>query len=497
MKRKILLAGILAFAASTAFSQIMPWENRTANDDSPFAQGSSQTYTGKLLLDDVVAGRLISTRGAGALEWLKDGERYSRLEPNADGGKDVVAYRAKDNRREVLIPAEMFTDKSTGKRIPVRSISWSADNDKVLVYTNTRKVWRYDTRGDYWVLIPADGTFRQLGKGLPEASLMFAKFSPDGTRVAYVSGNNIYVENIADGKITRLTDDGNDKIVNGTFDWVYEEEFGCRDGFRWSPDSRYIAYWQSDTDGTGFFDIINNVDSIYPTYNRFPYPKAGSMNSDVKVGYVSADGGKTSWINLPGDPRENYVPRMEFIPGSNDLFIQQMNRQQNTNRVWIASVGSTSAENIFTDTDAAWLDTNDDVEWLDGGKWFTWLSERDGWRHLYKISRDGKQILPITHGDFDYVERVGTDMKNGLTYFIASPDNFTQRYLYSARLDFRSSRRQGRRSACQSRRPIGTAPLPHVAHRKMGCAYVQQRRHTTRHRHGVIPAPPFGARNRG
>lgn len=435
MKRKILLAATLAFAASTAFSQIMPWENRTANDDSPFAQGSSQTYNGKLLLDDVVAGRLISTRGAGALEWLKDGERYSRLEPNADGGRDVVAYRAKDNHREVLIPAEMFTDKSTGKRIPVRSISWSADNDKVLVYTNTRKVWRYDTRGDYWVLIPADGTFRQLGKGLPEASLMFAKFSPDGTRVAYVSGNNIYVENIADGKITRLTDDGNDKIVNGTFDWVYEEEFGCRDGFRWSPDSRYIAYWQSDTDGTGFFDIINNVDSIYPTYNRFPYPKAGSMNSDVKVGYVSADGGKTSWINLPGDPRENYVPRMEFIPGSNDLFIQQMNRQQNTNRVWIASVGSTSAENIFTDTDAAWLDTNDDVEWLDGGKWFTWLSERDGWRHLYKISRDGKQILPITHGDFDYVERVGTDMKNGLTYFIASPDNFTQRYLYSARLD--------------------------------------------------------------
>lgn len=131
----------------------------------PSLKAGSQTYNGKLLLDDVVAGRLISTRGAGALEWLKDGERYSRLEPNADGGKDVVAYRAKDNRREVLIPAEMFTDKSTYKRIPVRSISWSADNDKVLVYTNTRKVWRYDTRGDYWVLIPADGTFRQARQG--------------------------------------------------------------------------------------------------------------------------------------------------------------------------------------------------------------------------------------------------------------------------------------------------------------------------------------------
>lgn len=434
LKKYLLSGALLAFAANAGMAQIMPWENRTENDDSPFAQASGTAKKGQLHLEDVVYGRLIQSKGAGAMNWMKDGERYSRLEPNAEGGRDVVAYRAKDNKREVIIPASMFVDKQTGKQIPVRSISWSADNSKVLVYTNTRKVWRYDTRGDYWVLTPADGSFRQLGKGLPESSLMFAKFSPDGSKVAYVSGNNIYVENLADGKINQITKDGNDRIVNGTFDWVYEEEFSCRDGFRWSPDSQYIAYWQSDTDGTGFFDIINNVDSIYPTFDRFPYPKAGSVNSDVKVGYVSADGGETTWLKLPGDPRNNYIPRMEFIPGSNELFIQQMNRQQNTNKVWIAKIGGGDPENIFTDKDAAWLETNDDVEWLDGNKYFTWLSERDGWRHLYKISRDGKTIVPITKGNFDFVELVGTDMKNGLVYFIASPDNFTQRYLYSAKL---------------------------------------------------------------
>jgi dipeptidyl-peptidase-4 len=396
---------------------------------------SSLCTAQSLELEDVLSGKLIQTKGVGAMNWLKDGERYSRLEQNKEeGGMDVVAYRAKDNAREVIIPSSMFTDKSTGKKIGMGRLSWSNDNDKVLIFNNTKRVWRYDTRGDYWVLSLHDGNLRQLGKGLPESSMMFAKFSPDGTRVAYVSNNNIYVEDINTGKITRLTDDGSQTIVNGTFDWVYEEEFSCRDGFRWSPDGKYIAYWQSDTEGTGVFDIINNVDSIYASILHFPYPKAGTSNSAVKVGYVPAEGGTTTWINIPGDARNNYIPRMEFIPESNELFIQQLNREQNTNKVWIARIGSATPENIFTDKDAAWLDTNDNILWLKNNRYFTWESERSGWRHLYRISRDGKEIVPVTQGDFDYIEPVGSDLQKGLVYFIASPDNYTQRYLYSANL---------------------------------------------------------------
>lgn len=397
--------------------------------------GNLCTAQKTLNLEDALSGKLIQTKGIGAMNWMKDGERYSRLENNAkDGGMDVVAYRAKDNAREVIIPAALFTDKATGKPISIRSISWSNDNEKVLIYNNTRRVWRYDTRGDYWVLSLNDGNLRQLGKGLPESSMMFAKFSPDGSQVAYVSGNNIYTENIKTGQITQLTDDGSQTIVNGTFDWVYEEEFNCRDGFRWSPDSKYIAYWQSDTRGTGVFDIINNVDSIYPSIQHFPYPKAGTTNSAVKVGYIPAEGGATTWVNIPGDPRNNYIPRMDFIPESNELFIQQLNREQNTNRVWTVRIGSSTPENIFTDKDAAWLDTNDNILWLKNNKYFTWESERSGWRHLYRVSRDGKVVEPVTKGDFDYIQPVGTDLKKGIVYFIASPDNYTQRYLYSADL---------------------------------------------------------------
>lgn len=388
-----------------------------------------------LNLEDLVAGKVIQTKGIGPMTWLKDGERYSRLEKNKQtGGTDVVAYRAKDDAREVIIPSTLLTDKTTGKPLEVRSITWSADNQKVLIYNHTRRVWRYDTKGDYWLLDLTDGSLHPLGKGLPASSLMFAKFSPDGTRVAYVSENNIYIEDSRSGQITPLTQDGNSHIVNGTFDWVYEEEFNCRDGFRWSPDGKYIAYWQSDTEGTGVFDIINNVDSLYPQIMHFPYPKAGTANSAVKIGYAPATGGPTTWIEIPGDPRNHYLPRMEFIPQSNELFIQQLNRPQNTNKVWTVKIGETRPTNIFTDQDAAWLETNDHIQWLKNNTYFTWESERSGWRHLYRVSRDGKEIIPVTQGDFDYIESVGMDLQKGLVYFIASPDNFTQRYLYHAKL---------------------------------------------------------------
>jgi len=186
----------------------------------------------------------------------------------------------------------------------------------MLIFTNTVRVWRLHTRGDYWVLDIITGKLEQLGKGLDPSSLMFAKFSPDGSRAAYVSNHNIYVEDLSTFSITKLTFDGGERFINGTFDWVYEEDWGIRDGFRWSPDGKYIAYWHSDTDGTGTFYMINNIDSIYPTLIPLPYPKAGTTNSAVRIGVIPSAGGDTRWFRIPGDPRDNYLIRMDFIPGS-------------------------------------------------------------------------------------------------------------------------------------------------------------------------------------
>lgn len=390
---------------------------------------------GELTLDMALSGNVFSaTKGAGSVSWLKDGAGYSRKEFNQQmKGYDIVRYEAADNKRSVIVPCSKFIDKKSGEPIDIYSFSWSDDNNKILVFNNTVRVWRYHTKGDYYVVDLLSGDLRKLGEGLPESSLMFAKFNTDGSKVAYVSCNNIYVEDLKSGKITKITDDGSDKIVNGTFDWVYEEEFDCRDGFRWSGDGKYIAYWRSNTEGTGVFNMINNVDSIYSKPIPLPYPKTGTTNSSVKVGYISADGGGTKWIDLPGDPRENYIPRMEFIPGTNSLFIQQMNRHQSVNKVWIEEIGKDNPVNIFTDSDAAWTNPNDDIQWFKDNKYFTWLSDRDGYKHIYLVSQDGKDIQTVTKGDIDIMSVCGTDRKNGYVYYIASPENYTQRYLYRSK----------------------------------------------------------------
>ena len=312
------------------------------------------------------------------------------------------------------------------------------DGRFALDFTNRKRVWRYETRGDFYLIDLQSGEHRRLGKGLPEASLQFAKFSPNSQLVAYVSQNELKVERVSltDSTVTtlspqRLSPDEN--LINGTFDWVYEEEFDCRDGFRWSGDSREIAYWQSDPSGTGWFDIINNVDSIYPTVQHFPYPKAGTLNSAVRIGIVDVATAETQWIPIPGDARENYLPRMDYIPGTNTLLIQQMNRAQNTNKLWQYKQQTLSL--LCTDTDSAWVETNDNIHFLKGGKYFTFTSERDGWRHIYRVTADGKQWTCITRAPLDVIEEVGLDEKRGYLYFMATPpDHATERYLYRANL---------------------------------------------------------------
>lgn len=392
--------------------------------------------TKKLTLEDIYTNGVYRAKGVGQLRWMKDNKSYSTLEFNAAAkGNDIVRYDVASGTKSVLVNANQLLPSGAGKPLSIDNYIWSDDNNKLLIFTNTRKVWRLNSRGDYWVLNLTNGKLKQLGKGLEEATLMFAKFSPDGGRVAYVSKLNIYVEDIATGKITQLTKDGGGNIINGTFDWVYEEELDCRDGFRWSPDGKNIAYWQSDTKGVGTFYMINNVDSNYSVPIPLPYPKVGTPNSAVKVGVISATGGPTKWFKVPGDPRNNYLARMDYIPGSDEVMIQQLNRLQNTNTVWVGNTKTMALKNILTDKDEAFLDIHDNIEWLDNTTSFTWTSEKDGWMHLYKVSRDGKQMQVITKGNFDVVNINCIDPAGGYVYYIASPENFTQRYLYRSRLD--------------------------------------------------------------
>lgn len=395
-----------------------------------------QDFPDELKLEDIYKNNIYRQDGYGPVRWMKDNRGYSTLEANNEtGGIDLVRFEAKTGKKSVLVSSSRLIPAGEKRPLRIDDYQWSEDNSMILIFTNTRRVWRYNTRGDYWVLNMVTGDLKQLGKSVERTTMMFAKFSPDGSRVAYVSNMNIYVEDILTGEIKQITFDGGDNIINGTFDWVYEEELDCRDGFRWSPDGKYITYWQSDTDGTGVFYMINNIDSVYSVPIPLPYPKAGTTNSAVKTGVVSSEGGETRWFDIPGDPRNNYLARMEFIPNSNEVMIQQLNRKQNSNRVWIIDILTMDTRNILTDNDDAFLDIHDNIMWLDNEKYFTWSSEIDGWLHLYRVSRDGSTKELITKGDFDVVNINCIDPGSGYVYYIASPYNATERYLYRSRLD--------------------------------------------------------------
>ena len=390
----------------------------------------------QLTLRDIYSNGTYNQKGYGPVRWMKDNEGYSTLENNKElGGNDIVRYDAKTGERKVLVSAKQLIPTNETKPLSIANYEWSNDDNKLLIFTNTRRVWRYNTRGDYWVLNLKTGKLQQVGKNVESTTLMFAKFSPDASRVGFVSKQNIYVEDLATRTNKQITFDGGANIINGTFDWVYEEELDDRDGFRWSPDGKYIAYWQSNTKNIGTFYLIDNIDSIYSRPIPLPYPKVGTKLSAVKVGVISAAGGKTNWFKIPGDPANNYLARMDFIPNSSEVMMQQLNRRQDSNKIWIGNVKSRSIKNIYTESDPDFLDLHDDIRWLDGEKYFTWTSEKDGWNHLYKISRDGTKSKLITKGNFDVVQINCIDPQNGYVYYIASPDNFTQRYLYRSKID--------------------------------------------------------------
>ena len=377
---------------------------------------------------------------AQSVNWGAGGNTYYKNEEGA-----IVKYTLPQNSKAVLVPSNKLVPAGSTKPIDIRSFVISEDESKVLIYNNTRQVWREDTRGDYWVLDLASGRLQQLGKGKPEASLMFAKLSPDNTKVAYVSEYNLYVEDLASGTIKALTTDGNRKNINGTFDWAYEEEFFCRDGFRWAPDSKKIAYWKIIAGDTKVYNMVNNTDSIYPRLIPIEYPVAGEKPSVFKIGVVSLSDAQTKWMHIADDAVwGSYVPRMEWAGNNSELIVQHLNRRQNESNLILCNTASGAVQTIYTEKDSAWIDivanwdqdyTNGGWDWLNGGKEFLWPAEKDGWRHLYRVSRDGKKEILITKGKYDVMDIAAIDETGGYLYFHASPENATQKYLYRTKLN--------------------------------------------------------------
>ncbi|HEY1901093.1 MAG TPA: S9 family peptidase [Terracidiphilus sp.] len=377
------------------------------------------------------------------LAWENNGAAYTILESAAGGkGTDIVAYDAATGKRSVQISAAQLTPAGAREPLDITEYSWSVDGKKLLVFTNAKKVWREYTRGDYWVYDTASATaesrLTKLGGDAPESTLMFATFSPDGSSVAWVRVNNIYVEELATKKITQLTSDGSEDIINGTSDWANEEELFLRNCIRWSPDSRQIAYWQFDQSGVGEYTLINDTESEYPVTFKYKYPQPGTTNSAVRVGIVPAAGGPTQWVKLAGDPRQNYVAQMDWAGNSDGVLLEYLDRAQKTNQFIWADAQTGEARVVTEDTDKDWVDTFS-MDWVENGqgsrKDALFLSERDGWRHAYRVDLKTGQPRLVTSFAGDVLEKTAVDHEGGWFYFLASPDDPVRQYLYRSRLD--------------------------------------------------------------
>ncbi len=373
------------------------------------------------------------------INWTSDGNAYYKVVDN-----EILKYSLPSNKTEVIVNKQMLTSGES-ESLKIRTFALSDDHSKVMIYTNTRKVWRLDTEGDYWVLDLKTKSLNQIGSTLPESTLRFAKFSPDASKAAYVSGYNVYIEDLNTHKITQLTKDGNRKLINGTFDWAYEEEFACRDGFQWSPDGQRIAFWQIDARKVRDYYMINNLDSVYSQIIPVEYPTTGESPSPAKIGVIDLAANKTTWLNIDGEPSQHYLPRMEWNSPT-ELFVQQLNRKQNHSKILNCNVKTNTINLVSEEHDDAWIDVlsvwedsygltyRHQFKWLNNKQEFLWTSEKDGWKHLYRIDKKGKEKL-ITKGNFDVMDVLLISEKLNLVYFYASPDNATQKYLYKANLD--------------------------------------------------------------
>lgn len=372
------------------------------------------------------------------IQWTADGNSYYTFSQN---GIEIVRLLHED-KNEVFLSGEDLIPHGQHTPLQVQSFQVSPDGNNLLLFANTQRVWRENTRGDYWLFNKDNKSLIPLGQGLPAASLMFAKFSPDGTKVAYVSKHNIYIEDLTTFRHERITEDSTDRIINGTFDWVYEEEFGTKDGFRWSPDGRKIAYWKQDASSTRDFLMINNTDSLYSYTIPVEYPKVGLDPSATTVWLYDLAQKNSSQVQIEGDPAQHYIPRMEWVLDSKSIILQQLNRKQNLSKIILADAGTGKSQTIHTEEESTWIDikarwNNNDPsgwDWVDEGKAFIWVSEKGGYRQIYKIDLQGREEL-ISQDPFDIIQIDRLDTMNHAIYFSASPDNAAQKFLYRVSLN--------------------------------------------------------------
>ena len=409
---------------------------------------------GELSLRTIHASNDLSPNAFRGGRWADEGPVVTYIDSAPDSeATHLMRFNLETDERTQIIDGSTLMADDVDRLIQIEGYEYSRDGSKVLLYTDSKRVWRRNTKGFYYVYDTETGDLAPIASR-DDGYQMFAKFNPQATKVAFVRNRNLFVVDLASGTETALTTDGADgSIINGTFDWVYEEEFGLRDGFQWSPDGQHIAFYKLDESDTRDF-AMTNFRTRYPEYERFRYPKAGEVNSEIKVGVVDmssvnpqAEGqpdairyfDTETWDPQLGketeasDPTE-YISRMGWTPkidGEHRVWMFRMNRGQNRLDVLYGSPSDASTETVLQETIDSYIDIEDGkLQFLGDGEHFVYLSERTGYNHIHLYENDGTYLGPITDGEWEVTSFHGIDEDRLQAYFTATRDGSTQRHLY-------------------------------------------------------------------
>jgi dipeptidyl-peptidase-4 len=412
--------------------------------------------TSGLTLEAIHASRTFSPESFRGGRWADEGPVITYIQP-ADTGDatHLMRYNLETGDSTRVIDGTNLYADDVDRIVPIEDYQFSDAGDKVLIYTDSKQVWRANTKGFYYVYDRSEQTLTPVADR--EAGYqMFAKFNPSATKVAFVRQRDLYVVDLASDTETALTTDGSEgSIINGTVDWVYEEEFRIRDGWRWSPDGEHIAFLKLDESDTREF-ALTNYTTRYPEYKRFRYPKAGEVNSEIKAGVIEMAEVDTAQDGQPqattyfdtetwdpslskdeeaSDPHE-YIPRMAWTPeidGQHRVWMFRMNRNQNELDLLYGNPETGAVRTVLEETNDTYIDVEDGkISFLDDGEHFVFLSERSGYNHAYLYRNDGTELAPVTDGEWEVGTFHGIDEETLTAYFTATKESSIERHLYRA-----------------------------------------------------------------
>ncbi len=393
------------------------------------------------MLDALRAGgALAGGNGPRNVNWIDGGERYSYIE-RAPGGEVIRAHEPATGRDTVLFSATGMTFPDSGERFAYNAFQWARDSKHLVFQTRFQPIYRRSGISDYYVYSLEDRSLTLAARGARTAEL-----SPDGAMLGYERDGDMFVYDMAAARETRLTTDARDHVFNGHFDWVYEEEFGMAQAWNWSPDSRFIAYWQVDESREPVVRLTD-YEGSHPEWLEIRIPQPGDENGIVKIGVSDVRSGRQIWLE-PGETEEYYVPRIYWTSRPDTLAMITLNRPQNTMKLYFFDVLTGGRRLVMTETSGGWLDVydfyagiQDFMTFPEGLAEFFWISDRDGWQHVYRYDYSGKLLNQVTGGRWSVTRIEGIDPRERMVYYTSTEASPLQRQLYAVGFDGEEKKR--------------------------------------------------------